>query len=108
MEQVVDESADGWNAGGFTDEDDFINLLGRDAGGGEGLLAGARGAVENRLNELLEDVAGNLTLITVAVGEFEIEVRGLLGGESDLGVDCGLAQGLHRAGMLTEIDAVFR
>ena len=40
MEEIVDELANGGNARGSADQDDFIDLLGRDAGIGESLFAG--------------------------------------------------------------------
>jgi hypothetical protein len=70
------------------------------------LLAGARRALEHRLDQHLEDSAGNLALIAVAIGQLDVEVRHRLGGKLDLGFDGGLAHGLHRARMLAQINAV--
>ena len=99
MEEIVHQLAHRGNSRGAAHQHHFVDLLGRDAGVGQGLLAGTGGARQHRLDQLLEDRAGNLALIAVAVGQLDVEVRRRLGGEPNLGIDGGLAQRLHRAGM---------
>ena len=107
MKEIVHESAHCGNPRGPAHQHDFVNLFRRDAGVGESLFAGAGGAIEHRLDEQLEDPARNLALVTVAVGQLDIEVRRRLRGKADLGLDSGFAQGLHRAGMTAQIDPMF-
>ena len=44
-------------------------------------------SVKDGLDELLEDLARNLALIAIAVGQFDIEASGGLARQADLGVD---------------------
>ena len=106
MKEIVDQLAHRGNARRSADQHDFVDLFGRDARIGQRLLARANGAVEHRLDQLLEDVARNLALIAVAVGQLDVEARNIFRRQRDLGVNRGLAQRLHRAGMRAQIDTV--
>ncbi len=106
LEEIVDQLANRGNARGAADEHDFVDLFRSDAGIEHGLLAGAGGAIEDRLDELLEDFARNLALVAVAVGQLDVETRDGFAGEADLGIDRSLADGLHRARLRAQIDAV--
>ena len=67
MEEVIDQAAHRGDARRSADEDDLVNLFWRDAGIGQGLLAGTGSARENWFDQLLEDFARNVALIAVAV-----------------------------------------
>ena len=106
MEEIVDQLADGGNARGAADQDDFVDLFGRDAGIGRGPVCRGRRCGRGRARSTARRLRGNLALIAIAVGQFDVEAGDVLGGEGDLGVDGGLAQGLHGARVLAQIDAV--
>ena len=67
MEDLISEAADERNARRAADEDDFIDLLGREAGILQGLRTGADGAVEHRLDDLFELLAGDFAAVGLAV-----------------------------------------
>ena len=106
MKKFVNQRAHGRNARRAAHQHHFVDLFGSDARVGHRLLAGRDGALEHRFDQQFEDRARNLALIAVAVGQFDVELRGGFSGKPDLGVDCGLAQGLHRAGMRAQVHAV--
>ena len=81
-------------------------MLRYDAGVGHGLLAGADGAIEDRLDEQLEDIARDLALITITVWQLGVEVSRGFRRELNLGIDGLLAQCLYRAGISTQIDTM--
>ena len=56
------------------EENDFVNLFGLEAGIFHGLLTGADRAVDDGLNQLLILLAGNLALIALAAGQFDVEL----------------------------------
>ncbi len=84
----------------------FVDLFRRNAGVGDGLFARACRALQNRLDQQLENRTRNLALIAVAVGQLDVEAGRGLRGKLDLRFDGSLAHGLYRAGMGAQIDAV--
>jgi hypothetical protein len=58
VKEIVDELAHGGDARGAADQHHFVDLLGRDARVGEGLLARADGAVQYRLNQISKTSRG--------------------------------------------------
>ena len=105
VEEVVDEGADGGDAGGAADEDDFVDLRGVEAGVLEGLAAGGGGAGDDGGGELVELLAGDLAEVVLAAGELDVERGGGGGGELDLGFDDGFADGLDGFAVGAEVFA---
>ncbi len=62
------------DARGATDQHDFVDLLGFQVGVFHRLLAGADGAIDDGLNELLELLAGDLALVALALREVRCRV----------------------------------
>ena len=77
-EKIVDQCAHRGNARRPAHQHHFVDLFRRHAGVGHRLLAGRGGALEHRLHEHFENRSRNFALIAVAVGQFNIEMRGLL------------------------------
>jgi hypothetical protein len=102
--EIFHQSANFGNARGSADQHDFVNLFGLEAGVFQGLLAGADGAVDDRLNELLELLARDLAQIALAAGQLDVELHRWLRGERDLGFDHGFANGLHGFGVAAQVE----
>ena len=107
LEDLISQTTDERNARRAADENDFVDLLGREAGVFQGLLAGADGAVEHRLDDLFKLLAGDLAAIGRAVGQIEVDVSPVSRGERDLGFDDRLANCLHGLRVCAEIETVF-
>ena len=106
MKEIVHQLAHGGNPCGPAHQHHFIDLFRRNAGVGQSPLAGPRRALQHRLDKQLEDRAGNLPLVAVAIGQLDVEVRNRLCRKLYLGVDGGPAQPLHRAWTAAQIHAV--
>ena len=94
MEDVVGEAADQGDTRRTTDENDFVDLLGGDGGVFEGLQAGTEGAVNDRLDDLLELLAGDFAPVGLAIRKVETDAGRALGRECDLRFDDRFANGL--------------
>ena len=105
VEQFLHQRANLGNARRTADQYDFVDLFGLEAGIFQRLLAGADGAIDDRLNQLLELLAGDFALIALAAGQFDVELDRRLRRERDLGLDHGFANGLHRFGIAAQIEA---
>ena len=78
LEQFFDQRANFGNARGAADEHDFVDLFRLQAGIFQRLLAGADGAIDDGLNQLLELFARDLALVALAAGQFDVKLdRGL-------------------------------
>ena len=82
VKELVHQLAHRGNARRPAHQHHFVDLLRRDAGVGQRLFAGAGGALQHRLDQQFEDLARNLALVAVAVGQLDVEVRRWLGGKS--------------------------
>ena len=111
LEEVLHQLLDPRHAGLAADEDDLVDLLGRELGVLQRLLAGRDRALDDRLDHLLE----------LRAGELEVQVLGARGvrgderqvdlglhrrGELDLGLLAGLLEPLHRHLVAREVDAL--
>ena len=106
MKKIVHKLAHRGNARGASDEHHFINLLGSDAGVGQRLLARPCRARQYRFDEQLEDLARNLPLVAIAIGQLDVEARHRLSRKQNLGFNGSFAHSLNRARMQPQIDAV--
>ena len=68
VEQIFHERANLRDARRAADQHDFVNLLGLEAGVFQSLLAGTDGAVDDRLDQLLELLARDLAPVAFAAG----------------------------------------
>ena len=103
-EHFFHQRANFWNARRTTDQHDFVDLFRLEIRIFQRLLAGADGAVDDGVNELLKLRPRNLALVALAVRQFNIEFDRRLRGERDFGVDYGLTNGLYGFGVAAEIE----
>ena len=103
--KIFDQRANFGNARGTADEHDFVDHFRFQAGIFHGLLAGANGAVDDRLNQLFVLLASNLAAVVLAAGEFDVKLDRGLGRERDFGFDDGFADGLHGFRVAAKVEA---
>ena len=68
------------------------------------LLAGSDGAIDDRLDQLLELLARNLALIALATGQFNVQLGRGLRRQRDLGLDDRFADGGHDFAVARDIE----
>jgi hypothetical protein len=116
MRSLVDQLVCGFNdarhAGHTTDEHEFVNLVGADAGVLQAGLHGLDGALEQAVGELLHLGAGERFLdvlrpARVRRDERQIDVVGRRAGERDLGFLGFFLDALERVGLLAQVHAGF-
>jgi hypothetical protein len=100
VEELVDERADGGDAGRAADQDDFVDLSGVMPASLRACLHGAAVRAMTGCDELLELRAGDFAGCSGrAVGQASMSSGGGFGGERDLGFDDGFAEGLDGFGI---------
>ncbi len=104
LKQFLDQRAHFRNARGTTHQHDFVNLLRLQVRIFQRLLAGADGAVDDGLYQLLILIACNLAPIALTVRQFDIKFYGRLRRQRDLGLDHGFSNGLHGLGIAAQIE----
>ncbi len=73
MKQIFHERPNLRNACRSTNQNHFVDLLRLEIRVLESLFAGAHGAIDDRLDQLLELLASNFALIALVVREFDIK-----------------------------------
>ena len=102
----------GWHAGRTTDQDDFVDVAGRQAGVLEGLDAGLAAALDQALGEVLEGGAGQghvevLGAPSTMVMNGRLMVAWVTPGQFFLGLFGGFLQALQGHVVLAQVNAVF-
>ena len=105
LELLFDQLANQRNARRAADQHGFVDLLRGEAGIFHRLPDRTDGAIDHRLDELLELLARDLALVALAAGSSTSSVVCVIRRQRNLGVDDGLANGLHGLAAAAYVDS---